>query len=201
MKKLFSPISRLKGGPLPDFARAYSSPSCNTRISWLCPGCGNYHSANVLPEGDAAPWEWDGSYDRPTLHPSVKVTDGDGAVCHFFLRDGVADFCGDCTHENAGKKIPLAPVRSYAWWPGDAGDMFPLEDPEVRQGRIVFFQVMGGPVMSTTIEDHWPPSAIARILAARGTGRAYCDDSQAYEMKIDPESGIIDVLIITEAGV
>ena len=30
--------------------------------------------------------------------------------CHFFLRDGVLDFCGDSSHEYKGQKIPLKPI-------------------------------------------------------------------------------------------
>lgn len=75
---------------------------------WLCPGCGEYH--HVPTEGHEAKWKWDGDMDAPTLSPSVRVqAKHRGYCCHFFIRKGVAEFCGDCSHEHAGKKMPVLP--------------------------------------------------------------------------------------------
>lgn len=48
-------------------------------------------------------WNWNGSTTRPTLSPSVN----NPGQCHFFLRDGIMEFCGDCSHDKAGQKVPL----------------------------------------------------------------------------------------------
>lgn len=86
------------------------------RLTWWCPGCRTGHGVPIPPHRQA--WQWNGDRLRPTLTPSVLVTyDGpdagrDGAppaVCHCFIRDGQIDFLGDCTHDHAGRTVPLAP--------------------------------------------------------------------------------------------
>lgn len=55
-------------------------------------------------------WGWNGSVDSPTITPSVKSTyptKEKEYICHFFVKEGIAQFCNDCTHENAGKHIPV----------------------------------------------------------------------------------------------
>ena len=99
----------------------YSSKSTTEHgFTWLCPGCGEMHS---VPIGGhpRTNWKWNGDLEKPTFSPSVRVrwsNDGDhdrlANICHFFIRAGVADFCGDCTHEHAGKKLEVVsdPERS-----------------------------------------------------------------------------------------
>ena len=69
-------------------------------------------------------WTWNGSADAPTFSPSVKQTwtewdEKDGQktstemCCHYFIRDGKIEFCGDCTHEMAGKTVPLPDVPDH----------------------------------------------------------------------------------------
>lgn len=48
--------------------------------------------------------------DRPTFTPSILSTQNRGDmkfVCHSFITDGNIQFLADCTHELAGKTIPL----------------------------------------------------------------------------------------------
>jgi len=82
----------------------------------LCPGCSQVHFIAVekeLPNG--AQWTFDGNIEAPTFGPSIKVTVPIGArrqnerplVCHYFLKAGQIEFCGDSTHELAGKTVPL----------------------------------------------------------------------------------------------
>lgn len=87
-----------------------------------CPACGELHP---LPDS----WKFDGNLESPTFTPSFKHTgkqaivdargewtgewrcDAEGkaldGVCHYVLTAGVLNFCGDCTHEMAGKSVPL----------------------------------------------------------------------------------------------
>ena len=57
-------------------------------------------------------WTWNGNLAAPTLRPSV-LTRWEGGdpftkiVCHSFVNDGVVRFLDDCTHELAGKDVPL----------------------------------------------------------------------------------------------
>lgn len=87
-----------------------------------CPGCGEAHS---VPDS----WFFNGSAERPTFGPSVKhtssatrvIVDGEWTgewkrdangnpipwCCHYFIENGEIKFCGDCTHDMAGKTVPL----------------------------------------------------------------------------------------------
>lgn len=90
------------------------------RLLFFCPGCDEAHM--VGPN-----WSFNGDYDRPTFSPSIlvtgkrRITDDEydrimaGEVvdvpdmrCHSFVVDGQIQFLGDCSHELAGKTIPLA---------------------------------------------------------------------------------------------
>lgn len=111
---------------------ALSSKLRATAGGWAfwCPGCKDYHSI------DRNRWQWNNDPEKPTFKPSVLVTSGhyvqgyDGGgcwcdynaeliangepttgyectVCHTFITDGMIQFLSDCTHELAGKTIPL----------------------------------------------------------------------------------------------
>ena len=80
-----------------------------------CPGCGCGHQVHVAPERNdytGATWGWNGSMERPTFTPSIKVTWawGENRVphcCHSFVTDGNIQFLSDCTHKLAGQTVPL----------------------------------------------------------------------------------------------
>jgi hypothetical protein len=85
-------------------------------LQWICPAqdCGDHQ----VPVGPVAVtggcWGFNGNTEAPTLTPSVRIS-WEGLVddrqvrrcCHFHVVDGVVNFCGDCTHELAGKNVPL----------------------------------------------------------------------------------------------
>ena len=92
-------------------------------IGFWCPGCSKMHVVSV--SGPHA-WSWDGNVMAPTLSPSIlvtgieRITDDEHARimagekikprplrCHSFLRGGVIDYLGDCSHALAGQKVPL----------------------------------------------------------------------------------------------
>lgn len=64
-------------------------------------------------------WTWDGNVDAPTVSPSVRLffTDEgkDVTVCHYFLKAGKIEFCGDSAHELRGQTVDLPD------WPPDYG--------------------------------------------------------------------------------
>lgn len=81
-------------------------------FGWLawCPACDNYHHFDTR-------WAFEGNHESPTFSPSMKATWTYGdkrepRCCHSFLRNGVWEYCTDCTHEHAGKKLPLVPCPS-----------------------------------------------------------------------------------------
>jgi hypothetical protein len=84
-------------------------PGTPDYIFW-CPGCECGHGIWVTrPAGYTGPvWEWNNSLDRPTFSPSI-LTRGT-QTCHIFVRDGVIEYLGDCTHKLAGQKVAMAPI-------------------------------------------------------------------------------------------
>lgn len=83
---------------------------------FVCPGCGENHRVPVNADGSKTEgaWGWNCSTEKPTFKPSVKVTlplPDETRICHFFVREGVVEFCGDCTHEHAGKKLPMPEIE------------------------------------------------------------------------------------------
>lgn len=90
--------------------------------SHWCPGCERMHSiATDNPGGPS--WTFDGNLDAPTFSPSVRITyngpDADemrddhrapSACCHYFIRAGRIEFCGDSTHSLSGQIVPLPPL-------------------------------------------------------------------------------------------
>ena len=96
-------------------------------LHWVCPAsiCG---SVRIPVDNVATPksWQWNGSTDKPTIMPSVKVTWDFGEdpqrkhfCCHCNVTDGVIQFCGDCTHELAGMSVPMTDMSDddiCAWF-------------------------------------------------------------------------------------
>jgi hypothetical protein len=86
-----------------------------TYIYYWCSGCKHAHSVPTER------WNWNGSTELPTLSPSVRHfvpagTYGDGVqrpeqtLCHYFLRDGIIEYCSDCPHEFNGQKVALQEI-------------------------------------------------------------------------------------------
>lgn len=77
---------------------------------YRCPGCKHNHSV------PAERWHWNGDVERPTLSPSVRhfipAEDGrpEQTLCHYFVRDGIIEFCSDCGHDLKGQKVELPDI-------------------------------------------------------------------------------------------
>lgn len=79
-------------------------------FTFWCPGCKSIHSINT--EGPPPVWGFNGDHEKPTFTPSLRVRwtyGGDPQCCHSFIRDGQWQFLSDCTHELAGKTVPMEP--------------------------------------------------------------------------------------------
>lgn len=89
-------------------------------LAFVCPGCNNnLHMLPVL--GDVPPgkprWDFDGNFDAPTLSPSIltRMYKATGEfICHSFLKGGIFEFLSDCTHEHAGKQVPIPDLPEWA---------------------------------------------------------------------------------------
>lgn len=93
-----------------------------------CPACKEMHR---LPNG----WNFNGDVNKPTFTPSFRhsgvatvrdengtwtgewVLDGNGKpvpeICHYILTDGILNFCGDCSHDLAGKSVALPVLPAF----------------------------------------------------------------------------------------
>lgn len=87
----------------------------NDTKRWLfyCPGC----KTHMWFETDR--WTWDGNIEKPNVHPSILWTGACGTTiepggaekrCHLFVENGHLRFLKDCTHEFAGKTIPMEEI-------------------------------------------------------------------------------------------
>lgn len=95
-----------------------------------CPACNELHYLKSIP-GERPFWQFDGNAEKPTFNPSVKVTSGhfvegfkgpncwcnyepdEGfrcSICHYFIRNGNIEYCGDSTHSLSGKVVPLPEI-------------------------------------------------------------------------------------------
>jgi hypothetical protein len=98
-------------------------------IQLWCPGCeitdpdGHKHAGlNMLAiEGDETKrptWQWNGDLVNVGLEPSILTRTKRGEeqvdfVCHSFLRNGMWQFLGDCTHELANQSVPMSPLPDW----------------------------------------------------------------------------------------
>jgi Family of unknown function (DUF6527) len=84
------------------------------RVGFVCPGCGGVHEVPVAAQHkQGAAWGWNGSLEKPSLHPSLKVGDGaHGFCCHFWVTNGSIIFLADCTHKlrNTTLELPEVPA-------------------------------------------------------------------------------------------
>jgi hypothetical protein len=92
-----------------------------------CPGCNCGHEIDTeAPNGAGARWSFNGDPKSPTFSPSINMKinpkghpgyqpDVASTVCHYFIRAGRIEFCGDSTHALAGQTVdlPEIPVGKY----------------------------------------------------------------------------------------
>lgn len=86
-------------------------------IGWRhwCPGCKWMHVIYTDPKAQANGhfWRFNGDQQAPTFEPSVHLV----GQCHYFVRGGRIEYCGDSKHELAGRTV----------------DMLDLEDSDVER--------------------------------------------------------------------
>ena len=99
------------------------------RLTYWCQGCEDTHTISTGKDG----WGFDGNLEAPTFSPSVLVRSGHYMSdwkgpdcwciynakhpdkpspfkcerCHTFIKAGMVQFLGDCTHALAGQTLPL----------------------------------------------------------------------------------------------
>lgn len=95
---------------------------------FYCPACKCAHHI-MTGSGDGPRWEFDGNVECPTVSPSIRVrgtepiTDDEhrrimggekitprDVCCHFFIKAGGIEYCGDCTHGMSGQRVEMKPL-------------------------------------------------------------------------------------------
>lgn len=104
-----------------DHGKVYQS------LAFWCPGCdmngrGGLHMLPVNTGGVKSPsWDFDGNLELPTLSPSILTRsefrfsrgETEPFVCHSFLKAGVFEFLGDCTHRYANQRVPIPDLPEW----------------------------------------------------------------------------------------
>jgi len=90
-----------------------------------CPGCeyeredrkvSGLHLLPISGDGSKRPtWKWNGKLDTVGLEPSIltRTKRPDEFICHSFLRNGVWQFLGDCTHDLKNQFVPMVPLPDW----------------------------------------------------------------------------------------
>lgn len=78
----------------------------NIMYLFYCPGCETLHPFHV-PR-----WSWNGSFEKPTFHPSLKCFMGSGPletskICHCIITNGKIQFLEDCYHKLVNQTIDM----------------------------------------------------------------------------------------------
>lgn len=90
----------------------------NGYLFYWCEACGWSHSVPVNAKGGNVKnsWNMKGTEECPTLSPSVRhyythpETKQMITICHYHIKNGNIEYCGDCPHKFAGKTVPLKPI-------------------------------------------------------------------------------------------
>lgn len=93
-------------------------------IQFMCPGCKRVHALytqDTPAEWTGPRWQFNHDLDKPVLSPSIlaRWDNSKGPrVCHSFVgcngaQPGEIIFLGDCTHELAGKTVPLLEWKGF----------------------------------------------------------------------------------------
>lgn len=87
-------------------------------LAFVCPGCQEdggtgLHILPINSSTKSPSWDFDGNTEAPTLSPSILTRGGASRVCHSFLKNGVFEFLGDCTHSLAGQHVPIPDLPDW----------------------------------------------------------------------------------------
>lgn len=88
---------------MPVIRRLQQKKPSDPEFHFHCPGCGFGHWFKTT--GTEPKWTWNEDFDKPTVRASIRVQSS--ILCHLFITDGNIQFLDDCTHDLAGKTVPM----------------------------------------------------------------------------------------------
>lgn len=80
----------------------------HTQYLFFCKGCGYEHAIALKSEGGHHNFNMD--LNNPTVSPSIVQNFTPGKMCHSFIKNGMIQYLGDCTHKLAGQTIELPDI-------------------------------------------------------------------------------------------
>lgn len=93
----------------PVLVRLYQNTGNDPEFMFHCPGCGYDHWFKTT--GSEPKWTWNGDMKKPTVNPSIRVFGEDvERRCHFFIKDGKIEYCGDCHHHLRSQTVDMERV-------------------------------------------------------------------------------------------
>lgn len=75
-----------------------------------CPGCKANHVIYTDPkaQGNGHYWRFNGDMISPTFEPSINIV----GQCHYFIRSGQIQYCGDSNHKLAGQTVDMVELEN-----------------------------------------------------------------------------------------
>ncbi len=89
---------------------------------YWCYGCDSLHFVAINPDKNTigAGWDFSGTLENPIYSPSQLIRYEYGPaeerkthICHTFIKDGMIQYLGDCTHEFRNQTIPMSPLPDW----------------------------------------------------------------------------------------
>ena len=81
-----------------------------------CPACNTEHHIAIFKANPKtqADWRWDGNIERPTFDPcvraSINVEGRTVTLCHYWIKQGMIEFTGECQHGPRTVEMPDWPI-------------------------------------------------------------------------------------------
>lgn len=87
-----------------------------------CPACNEPHGIALKRAGRVGPsWSFNGDHELPTFYPSILCFTVEGnqrqTLCHYFITNGMIQFCSDNPHDLNGQTVTLPD------WPSPDGQL------------------------------------------------------------------------------
>jgi len=84
------------------------------QIGFYCEGCNDAHWFRI--RGPQPVWGFNGNLNCPSFSPSLRIRYGTGdreKCCHLILKDGIINYCGDCSHDLKGKPVKMVDLPDW----------------------------------------------------------------------------------------
>ena len=86
----------------------------NGYLMHWCPGCKSLHLYMVNSGEPGRNWSYNGNHEKPSFSPSMLINQGQpGKTCHYFLTDGMLQYCSDTDAHGIKGTVPLPELPEW----------------------------------------------------------------------------------------